>query len=58
MQTPIPVPATRLREWRGHLSRLADRITRDPADTRTENLLRLVRNDLRRMERYLRENNP
>lgn len=55
MQNPIPVPVTRLREWRDHLSRLSSKIGRDPGDTRTENLLRLVRLDLGRIEKYIKK---
>ena len=53
MQTPIPVPEYRLREWQRHLKRIVDNTVCDPADTCTVNALRLARRDLRNLEKYL-----
>ena len=53
MKTEIPLYV--LRDWQRHLSRIVENVTCDPSDTRTVNALRLVRKDLRRMERYLQD---
>lgn len=55
METVIPHYV--LRDWHRHLSRVLDNVTCDPSDTRTANALRLAHKDLRRMERYLQNNN-
>lgn len=55
MKTEIPLYV--LRDWHRHLSRIVEYATCDPSDTRTANAMRLVRKDLRRMERYLQNKN-
>jgi len=52
----MQIPRYRLREWAAHLKRILDNATCDPSDYRTVNALRMARKDLRRMEKYIKDN--
>lgn len=52
----MQIPDYRLREWAAHLRRIVDNATCDSDDYRTANALRMARKDLKRMERYIKDN--
>lgn len=49
----MDIPSHILLGWQSHMKRVAGHAACDPSDTRTANALRLLRRDLRTMERYL-----